>query len=75
MALDVVLLALRARRPDAFKGSYDPLDAGPETVAFARGGAVVVALPVRGEPEFSRPPGGWSEVVALAGITVLERRS
>jgi (1->4)-alpha-D-glucan 1-alpha-D-glucosylmutase len=67
------LLALRARRPDAFAGPYEPLDAGPETVAFMRGGEVVVALPVRGEAEFSPPPGEWREVVALAGITVLER--
>jgi (1->4)-alpha-D-glucan 1-alpha-D-glucosylmutase len=67
------LLALRARRPDAFNGSYEPLDAGPQTVAFARGGEIVVALPVRGEPEFSPPPGDWKEVVALAGVTVLER--
>jgi (1->4)-alpha-D-glucan 1-alpha-D-glucosylmutase len=67
------LLALRARRPGAFAGSYEPLDAGPETVAFARGGEVVVALPVRGEPEFEPPAGEWREVVALAGVTVLER--
>jgi (1->4)-alpha-D-glucan 1-alpha-D-glucosylmutase len=67
------LLALRARRPDAFAGSYEPLAAGSDTVAFARGGEVVVALPVRGQAEFSPPPGEWREVVALAGITVLER--
>jgi (1->4)-alpha-D-glucan 1-alpha-D-glucosylmutase len=66
------LLALRARRPEAFAGSYEPLDAGPDTVAFARGGEVVVAVPVRGEPSFSPPAGGWSTVVELAGIRVLE---
>jgi (1->4)-alpha-D-glucan 1-alpha-D-glucosylmutase len=69
------LLALRARRPGAFAGSYEPLDAGPETVAFVRGGEVVVALPVRGEPEFESPPGDWRPVVDLAGIKVLERSS
>ena len=67
------LLALRVRRPEAFAGSYEPLDAGPDTVAFVRGGEVVVAVPVRGAPSFSPPAGDWREVVALAGITVLER--
>ena len=33
-------LALRARRPAAFAGSYEPLEAGEDTVAFLRGGEV-----------------------------------
>ena len=41
------LLALRARRPAAFAGDYAPLDAGPGVVAFLRGDAVAVALPIR----------------------------
>jgi len=71
------LLALRARRPDAFAGGYEPLDAGADAVAFVRGGEVAVAMPIRGEPSFSPPPGDWAPVVEpqLAGITVLERRS
>jgi len=72
------LLALRARRPEAFAGAYTPLDAGSDGVAFARGGDVVVALPLRGdELDFPPPAGDWLPVVAskLAGITVLERRS
>jgi (1->4)-alpha-D-glucan 1-alpha-D-glucosylmutase len=69
------LLALRARRPDAFAGSYTPFDAGPDAVAFLRGDAVAVALPVRGELDFAPPPGDWAPVVEpeRAGITVLER--
>jgi (1->4)-alpha-D-glucan 1-alpha-D-glucosylmutase len=69
------LLALRARRPDAFAGSYTPLGAGPDAVAFLRGDAVAVALPVRGELDFAPPPGDWAPVVEpeRAGITVLER--
>ena len=70
------LLALRARRPEAFAGSYEPLDAGADTVAFARGDEVVVALPIRGAAlDFAPPPGDWVAVVepGLAGITVLER--
>jgi (1->4)-alpha-D-glucan 1-alpha-D-glucosylmutase len=71
------LLALRARRPDAFAGSYTPLDAGPDAVAFLRGDDVAVALPVRGDDAgFTPPPGDWAPVVEpeLAGIAVLERR-
>jgi (1->4)-alpha-D-glucan 1-alpha-D-glucosylmutase len=73
------LLALRERRPAAFAGSYAPLDAGPDAVAFVRGDEVAVALPIRGGAlELDPPPGEWSAVVdpqRLAGaeITVLER--
>ena len=42
-------LALRARRADAFAGSYEPLDAGEDVCAFTRGGEVLVAVAVRGE--------------------------
>jgi (1->4)-alpha-D-glucan 1-alpha-D-glucosylmutase len=72
------LLALRARRPEAFAGGYTPLDAGPGAVAFLRGDDVLVALPVReGRLDFEPPPGDWTPVVEpeLAQITVLERRS
>ena len=40
-------LALRARRADAFSGSYEPLDAGEDVCAFTRGGEVLVAVAVR----------------------------
>jgi len=70
------LLALRARRPDAFAGAYTPLEAGPDAVAFLRGDDVAVAVPLRGALAFSPLPRDWAPVVdpALAGITVLERR-
>jgi (1->4)-alpha-D-glucan 1-alpha-D-glucosylmutase len=69
------LLALRARRPDAFAGSYTPLDAGPDAVAFMRGDAVRVSLPLLGGEDRCRHPDGWRPVVEpeLAGITVLEQ--
>jgi (1->4)-alpha-D-glucan 1-alpha-D-glucosylmutase len=76
------LLALRARRSDAFAGGYEPLDASPDTVAFVRGGEVAVALPVRegGLDTFALelPHGSWRpafEADRLPGaqITVLER--
>jgi (1->4)-alpha-D-glucan 1-alpha-D-glucosylmutase len=72
------LLALRARRPEAFAGAYAPLDAGADAVAFLRGDDVAVAMPVRGGAlDFTPPPGDWLPVIdpRLAGITVLERRS
>ena len=74
------LLALRARRPGTFAGgSYTPLDAGPDGVAFARGDDVVVALPVReGGLDFDAlalPAGEWRAVIEpYAAIHVLERR-
>jgi (1->4)-alpha-D-glucan 1-alpha-D-glucosylmutase len=40
-------LALRAQRPEAFAGSYRPLDAGERAFAFARGDAVIAAMPIR----------------------------
>jgi (1->4)-alpha-D-glucan 1-alpha-D-glucosylmutase len=39
-------LGLRARRPDAFAGAYEPVDAGPDVCAFRRGD-VLVAVPLR----------------------------
>jgi (1->4)-alpha-D-glucan 1-alpha-D-glucosylmutase len=37
-------LKLRAERPEAFAGSYEPLDAGDRTVGFVRGGSVLVVV-------------------------------
>ena len=46
LGLVVEALALRKERPEAFAGSYEPLDAGPDCCAFVRGGEVlVVAVP------------------------------
>jgi (1->4)-alpha-D-glucan 1-alpha-D-glucosylmutase len=76
------LLALRARRPEAFAGGYTPLDVGPDAVAFLRGDEVAVALPIReGGLDPSRlelPSGTWRpafdpDVLPGAQISVLER--
>jgi (1->4)-alpha-D-glucan 1-alpha-D-glucosylmutase len=73
------LLALRARRPEAFAGGYTPLAAGADAVAFLRGDDIAVVLPIRGAvPEVGLPPGEWRpafdrELLPGAGITVLER--
>ena len=76
-------LALRARRPEAFSGAYEPLRAGPDAVAFVRGGEVLAAALLRGEPvELQLPAGEWRDVLAerevsgtltLDGIALLTR--
>jgi (1->4)-alpha-D-glucan 1-alpha-D-glucosylmutase len=40
-------LALRAQRPDAFAGAYEPVAAPDGVCAFVRGGEVLVVVPVR----------------------------
>jgi (1->4)-alpha-D-glucan 1-alpha-D-glucosylmutase len=71
------LLALRARRPEAFAtGSYEALDAGPSMCAFVRGGQVLVAVPLReGAGKLDLPPGDWAGAasVDVLGFTILER--
>jgi (1->4)-alpha-D-glucan 1-alpha-D-glucosylmutase len=45
-------LALRTRRPEAFAGaSYRPVEAGERAFAYARGDAVIAAMPIRAEGE------------------------
>ena len=41
------VLRLRAEMPEAFFGAYEPVDAGPERLAFVRGGRVRVVIPLR----------------------------
>jgi (1->4)-alpha-D-glucan 1-alpha-D-glucosylmutase len=41
------VLGLRAGRPEAFAGSYEPLDLGADRVGFVRGGAIRVVVPLR----------------------------
>jgi (1->4)-alpha-D-glucan 1-alpha-D-glucosylmutase len=72
------LLALRARRPEAFAGSYEPLEAAEGVCAYVRGGEVLVVVAVRprwGASALMPPPGDWSDAGSLGGygITVLER--
>jgi (1->4)-alpha-D-glucan 1-alpha-D-glucosylmutase len=66
-------LALRARRPDAFAGSYEPLEAGPDACAFVRGGEVLVAVAMRGELPELDVEGEWRDVVRAAGLLLAER--
>jgi (1->4)-alpha-D-glucan 1-alpha-D-glucosylmutase len=59
-------LALRARRPEAFAGSYEPLDAGPDVCAFMRGGTVLAAAALRAtvpDVTIDLPIGTWRDVL------------
>ncbi len=59
-------LALRARRPDAFERSYEPLDVGPDACAFVRGGSVLAAAAVRAavpDAAVELPIGAWRDVL------------
>ncbi|MBA2460928.1 MAG: malto-oligosyltrehalose synthase, partial [Actinobacteria bacterium] len=66
-------LALRARRPEAFAGSYRPLEAGPDTCAFLRGGDVKVAVALRGELNDPAVPGEWLDVHRTPTLVLSER--
>jgi (1->4)-alpha-D-glucan 1-alpha-D-glucosylmutase len=57
-------LELRRARPAAFSGAYEPLDAGPRTVAFLRGGEVLAAAAIRGDGDpVELPEGRWRDVL------------
>jgi maltooligosyltrehalose synthase len=67
MFLTLRLLGLRARRPGPFSGGYEPIEAGPETCAFVRGGDLVVIVATRNAPfegTLTDLPGGrWRDVL------------
>ena len=66
---------MRARRPEAFSGDYEPVDAGPGTVSFVRGGDVLVAVRTRAGGPVDPPGPGWDEVIRddEHGLAVFER--
>ncbi len=71
-------LDLRARRPGAFAGAYEPVAAGEGVCAFVRGDAeVLVAVPVRAyEDAVLRLPGAasgaWRDVLSPGGASAIE---
>ena len=66
-------LALRARRPAAFAGAYELLEAGPDTVAFLRGSDVKVAVALRGSLVEPPTAGEWVDVYRTESLLVSER--
>jgi (1->4)-alpha-D-glucan 1-alpha-D-glucosylmutase len=61
------VLALRARRPELFSGGYEPLAAGDGVCAFALGGELVVAVPLRLGARYEGPSGA-RDVLRGAGL-------
>jgi (1->4)-alpha-D-glucan 1-alpha-D-glucosylmutase len=71
LALTRALLGLRIRRPATFAaaGAYEPLDVGDDTLAFTRGGDVLVCVGLRGDaPAGALPPlpGVWRDLLGGA---------
>ncbi|MGI9111614.1 MAG: alpha-amylase family glycosyl hydrolase [Gaiellaceae bacterium] len=66
-------LALRARRPAAFAGRYEPLEAGADTCAFLRGGEVLVAVALRGDLAPLEIAGDWRDVLRRPTLLLAER--
>ena len=61
------LLGLRARRPEPFLGSYDPLEAGERACAFLRGEDILVVVAIRpgaSDGVVEVPAGRWRDVLA-----------
>jgi (1->4)-alpha-D-glucan 1-alpha-D-glucosylmutase len=57
-------LALRARRPAAFDGAYEPLPAGPGVCAYLRGDEVLAVVPVRDFDDAALAvPGRWRSLL------------
>ena len=77
LALTRALLGLRIRRPAVFapEGSYQPIDAGPDVVAFVRGGEVLVCVAVRRDApagELPSLPGAWRDVLGGSRLALDE---
>jgi maltooligosyltrehalose synthase len=61
------LLGLRVRRPEAFAGSHEPLEAGDDCCAYIRGGEVLVVVALRAATPGDAvvaPRGVWREVLS-----------
>ena len=63
--LIVRALTLRSSRAAAFSGSYSPLEAGDDAIAFVRGDSVLAAAALRGEPAAAVdvPAGTWRDTL------------
>ncbi len=72
LALILAALELRARKPEAFAGGYDALDAPAGTCAYVRGGEVLVVIPVAADAHGTVRAPGFEEVPA-ARLGIYER--
>ncbi|MGB0094664.1 MAG: malto-oligosyltrehalose synthase [Solirubrobacteraceae bacterium] len=64
--LTMRLLGLRARRPEPFLGSYEPLEAGERACAFLRGEDILVVVAIRAgasDGVLEVPAGRWRDVL------------
>jgi (1->4)-alpha-D-glucan 1-alpha-D-glucosylmutase len=67
-------LALRARRPEAFEGPYEAVEAGPDVCAFGRGGEVLVVVPLRpGATKDGVDAGGARDLLKGLPVGLFER--
>ncbi len=74
--LTMRLLHLRIRRPEAFVAGYEPLDAGPDCVAFLRGDDVLVVVATRRDAparSLTGVGGSWRDVLRGERWTFGER--
>jgi (1->4)-alpha-D-glucan 1-alpha-D-glucosylmutase len=61
------VLGLRIRRPDAFSGAYEPVEAGERTIAYLRGDELLVIVDTRpGIPAgtLAAVGGRWRDVLS-----------
>ena len=66
------VLQAHARRPEAFRGSYTPVEAGDDTCAFLRGDDVLVVVALRGVPgaAIRLPSGTWTSALTNTSFAV-----
>ena len=74
LRLVVAVLDLRKRNPEAFAGTYEPVDAGAGAIAYIRGGSVFVAAEIFQGGVLPEPEGDWTPVISgFPGLKLLER--
>ena len=74
LRLIVAALDLRRRKPEAFAGSYEPVEAGTGAIAYVRGGSVFVAAEIFPGAVLPAPEGDWTPVISgFPGLTLLAR--
>ena len=73
LQLVVAALDLRKRRPEAFAGTYQPIDLGDHAIGYLRGDDVLVAAAIRPNAEFALPPGDWRDLISIPGLALRER--